>query len=456
MSAYCCTGGQTMPAAISTGATKSGGLVRTSSGGRSSSSVSTPPSRAQARASDPATTTVPARPVATSASAWLITSCWETPISQRSVRAPGDPTRRATVRAGSVSDHVPCGTAMQSMRPSSPGAPASAAAADTASVIRSTTGAASVGGAEPDQDREARVEGAHGSGHDARCYGPAMAHGEAGRWEAELEDFTKESFEADGKRRDVFRIGSGPAVIVISEIPGITPLVAQFGRRVAAAGCTAVLPVLFGDPGRPAGAAYMFQSIGPACVSREFSAFALKKTSPVTVWLRKLAAAEHERCGGPGVGVVGMCFTGGFALAMMVDDIVLAPVLSQPSLPFPLSKKFKADIGISDGDLARVKERTATGTCLLGLRFTNDPFCFEERFETLRRELGDAFIAVEIDSAPGNPHGHPKKAHSVLTEHLTDEEGTPTRAALDQTLTFFREKLGVGSGPGPRPDGLAP
>jgi dienelactone hydrolase len=281
-----------------------------------------------------------------------------------------------------------------------------------------------------------------------------MAHGEAGRWEAELEDFSKESFEADGKRRDVFRIGTGPAVIVISEIPGITPLVAQFGRRVAAAGCTAVLPVLFGDPGRPPGAAYMFQSIGPACVSREFSAFALKRTSPVTVWLRKLAAAEHERCGGPGVGVVGMCFTGGFALAMMVDDIVLAPVLSQPSLPFPLSKKFKADIGISDGDLARVKERTAAGACLLGLRFTNDPFCFEERFETLRRELGDAFIAVEIDSAPGNPHGHPQKAHSVLTEHLKDEEGTPTRAALDQTLTFFREKLGVGSGPGPRPDAM--
>jgi hypothetical protein len=44
----------------------------------------------------------------------------------------------------------------------------------------------------------------------------------------------------------------------------------------------------------------------------------------------------------------------------------------------------------------------------------------------------------------------------VLTEHLQDEEGTPTRAALDQTLTFFREKLGVGSGPGPRPDSLAP
>ena len=281
-----------------------------------------------------------------------------------------------------------------------------------------------------------------------------MATGDPGTREAALHGFVAESFEADGKRRDVYRIGTGPAVIVISEMPGITPLVAQFGRRVAAAGCTAVLPHLFGDPGRPASAGYTLRSIGPACVSREFSCFALRKTSPVTAWLRKLAAAEHARCGAPGVGAVGMCFTGGFALAMMVDDVVLAPVVSQPSLPFPITKKHKADLGISEADLSRVKERTAEGTCLLGLKFTNDPFCFPERFETLRRELGDRFIAVEIDSAPGNPYGHPKQAHSVLTEHLVDEPGTPTRAALDQTLSFFREQLGVGTGPGPRPEGM--
>ena len=89
---------------------------------------------------------------------------------------------------------------------------------------------------------------------------------------------------------------------------------------------------------------------------------------------------------------------------------------------------------------------------MLGLRFTNDPVSKRPRFDTLRRELGDNFIAVEIDSAPGNPFGHPKGAHSVLTEHLVDEPGMPTRAALDQTLSFFREKLGVGSGPGPRPE----
>jgi dienelactone hydrolase len=274
------------------------------------------------------------------------------------------------------------------------------------------------------------------------------------KWADALEGFTKESFEAEGKRRDVYRAGSGPAVIIMSEAPGMTPEQAVFGSRVVAAGCTAVMPNLFGDPGRPMSAGYTLKSLGPACVSREFSCFALKRTSPITTWLRALAAHEHERCGGPGVGAVGMCFTGGFALAMMVDEVMLAPVLSQPSQPFPITKKHKADIGISDEDLAKVKERTAAGQCLLGLRFTNDPFCFPQRFETLRRELGDKFIAVEIDSAPGNPYGHPKNAHSVLTHHLVDQEGTPTRAALDRTLAFFRENLGVGTGPGPRPEGM--
>lgn len=268
---------------------------------------------------------------------------------------------------------------------------------------------------------------------------------------AVLADFAKETFTSGGKTRDVYRLGSGPAVIVIAEMPGITPKVVAFARKVAAIGCTAVLPHLFGEPGAAPSVPVMLRSFGPACVSREFAVLALKKTSPVTVWLRALAADEHRRCGGPGVGVVGMCFTGGFALAMMVDDVVVAPVLSQPSLPFPLGARRKADIGISDADLARVKERVAGGACVVGLRFTHDPFCFPERFETLRRELGDGFIAVELDSSEGNPWGHPKQAHSVLTEHLQDTEGTPTRQALDQVLAFFAERLGLpapGSGDG--------
>jgi dienelactone hydrolase len=257
----------------------------------------------------------------------------------------------------------------------------------------------------------------------------------------ELPGFSCEPFTAEGKTRDIYRTGSGPAVIVMSEVPGITPLVADFGKKVAAIGCTAVLPNMFGTPGKSPSIPYALQTFVHACISHEFSTMVAGRTSPIITWLKALAKAEHERCGGPGVGAVGMCLTGGFALAMMVDDTVVAPVLSQPSLPVPFGASRKRDLGISPGDLARVKQRAEAGTKVLGLRFSNDPMCPPERFVRLREELGENFIAVEIDSSPGNPHGHPKNAHSVLTEHLQDSVGTPTRETLDQVLDFYKERL---------------
>ncbi|HEY7136726.1 MAG TPA: dienelactone hydrolase family protein [Acidimicrobiia bacterium] len=258
-----------------------------------------------------------------------------------------------------------------------------------------------------------------------------------------LDEFRRTTFEAEGERRDVYEAGSGPAVIVIAEVPGITPEVAGFARRLVDAGFTAVMPRLFGEPGRGLAMGYAAGVMARNCVAREFATFALDRTSPVTAWLRALARDAHARCGGPGVGVVGMCFTGGFALGMMVDENVVAPVLSQPSLPFPIGAKRKAAVGICGADLEQVKARAAQGTCILGLRFTNDMAVPAERFETLRRELGDAFIAVEIDSSPGNVYGIPRRAHSVLTNDLVDEAGHPTRAALDQVLAFLRDRLQV-------------
>jgi dienelactone hydrolase len=264
-----------------------------------------------------------------------------------------------------------------------------------------------------------------------------------------LTDFTKSSFTFDGKTRDVYRSGTGPAVMVIAEMPGITPKVVEFAERVEALGCSVALPHLFGDPGRdpytngPARAVpYVLSSMVPACISHDFHAFATGKTSPVIDWLRALARSLHEECGGPGVGAVGMCFTGGFALAMIADAPVLAPVLSQPSLPFPVGAGRKRDLGLSDEDLEKVKQKCAAQDLkVLGLRFTGDRAVPAERFERLRQELGGRFVGVEIDSSKGNPYGHRAAAHSVLTEDLQDEPGTPTRAALDQVLELFRSKL---------------
>ena len=256
-----------------------------------------------------------------------------------------------------------------------------------------------------------------------------------------LPGFEASTFTHDGVSRQVFRAGTGPAVIVIHEVPGLHPEAIEFGRRVIDAGFSVYMPSLFGTPGKPFGWAYTMRSIVGACVAREFVTMATDRTSPIISWLRRLAADAHAECGGPGVGAVGMCFTGGFALGMMVDETMLAPVLSQPSLPFSVGKRRKAAVGISDADLERVNERAAHGACLLGLRFTADPAVPPERFETLRRELGDAFIAVEIDSSRGNPHGVKRRAHSVLTLDLVDEPGHPTRAALEQVLAFLQERL---------------
>ena len=95
-----------------------------------------------------------------------------------------------------------------------------------------------------------------------------------------LEDFTRGSFSYRGVAHDVFRSGEGPAVIVIAEIPGITPQVADFARKVRAIGCTVLLPALFGEPGREMSGGYAAKSFGAACVSREFAAFATRKTAP--------------------------------------------------------------------------------------------------------------------------------------------------------------------------------
>lgn len=265
----------------------------------------------------------------------------------------------------------------------------------------------------------------------------------------DLSTFAKAAFGHGGHEHPVYRKGSGPAVVVITEMPGISPQVLGFADRVVDLGCSVALPDLFGTAGREPTAGgtlamtrYTLGSLLHVCISREFTLFAAGKSSPVVDWLRALARAEHERCGGPGVGAVGMCFTGGFALAMATDPVVLAPVLSQPSLPMGITRKHRASIDCSTAELDTVAGRCAAdGLRVIGLRFDGDPFVPPERFQFLRDRLGDGFVAVELKQSDGHPDGPLKKSHSVLTGALIDEPGQPTRAALDQVLELFRSKL---------------
>lgn len=253
--------------------------------------------------------------------------------------------------------------------------------------------------------------------------------------------FACESLDLVGQVRDVYQRGSGPAVIVMSEIPGITPEVARFARKVADAGFTCYLPQLFGEPMKPLTLGYAVQSMARACISREFRVLAANQSSPIVDWLRALARHAHEACGGPGVGVVGMCLTGNFGLAMMLGAPVIAPVLSQPSLPGGITPAQRAGLHASPEEIAAAKGKIEReGARILGLRFKGDPLCRAERFERLRETFGDAFEAIEIDDRHAKK-GAPIPPHSVLTTHLIDRDGEPTRAALDRTLAFLAEQL---------------
>ncbi len=258
----------------------------------------------------------------------------------------------------------------------------------------------------------------------------------------DLIDFSRETMTFQNQTKDVFWKGKGPCVVVLSEIPGITPEVAEFARRLTSQGFTVAMPNLFGTPGKPYSNGYALKSMTLACISKEFLLFARGRSSPVTQWIRKLVGAAASRCGGEGVGVVGMCLTGGFALALAVDALVKAPVMSQPSLPLPLGRKRKENLGLSKEELSIVQERIREEQlCVVGLRFTEDPLVSETRFQKLKDELGDGFIGIEIDSASSNSHGIRRSAHSVLTTEFRNTPEHPTFIAHEKVINHFKQRL---------------
>jgi len=262
-------------------------------------------------------------------------------------------------------------------------------------------------------------------------------------YEAALAGYEKFAFDDGRWTRNVYRKGSGPAVIVIHEMPGLHPGVIRFADRVAEAGMTVYCPHLFGEAGRPADhPAGMLTMLGGICVRREFNVWASDKSSPIVDWLRALARKVHADCGGKGVGAVGMCFTGGFALAMMTEPSMVAPVLSQPSLPLGSGNPRRAaGIGASPREIACAKQRFEDeDLSMIGLRFFGDPFVPDARFDTLKREFGDRFEAIELDPKDARPGGL-KHPHSVLTLNLADDG--PTKAAEERVLAFFRERTGA-------------
>ena len=182
-------------------------------------------------------------------------------------------------------------------------------------------------------------------------------------------------------------------------------------------------------------------------MSAEFRALAANKSSPVTKWLRSLARLAHDECGGPGVGAVGMCFTGNFALTMMLERSMLAPVLSQPALPL----NDPAGIEIAPDEVKAVRERLERDDLtVMAYRFEGDKFCMAQRFAAYEEALGDRFIGRVLPDSGANTdlapffERHVTTPHSVVTAHLIDEVGQPTIAARDEILGFFKYRLASG------------
>lgn len=254
--------------------------------------------------------------------------------------------------------------------------------------------------------------------------------------------FSQEEFTHEGVSKLVYRKGAGPGVVVITEVPGIHPGVITFAETLVESGFTVFLPELFGTTGKPVSNGYAIGTMLKLCVSREFYLLAAHESSPVTDWLRALVRKVHAELGGRGVGAVGMCLTGNFALSLAVEPAMMAPVLSQPALPLPTSADRKQALAISSGELATLQRRVEDeGYKVLGLCFTGDSKVPRERFASLKRELKSGFEAIEIDSTPGNKHGIPKTAHSVLTLDLVREAGHPTEQALQRVIEFLHERL---------------
>jgi dienelactone hydrolase len=254
--------------------------------------------------------------------------------------------------------------------------------------------------------------------------------------------FTQFEHRKGGRTRRVFATGSGPGVVLLHEVPGISESAAHFGRDLAAEGFTVWMPSLVDPERRPPDTLDGLAPFARACVAGEFALVSTKSTAPVTAWIRSVARRLHREVGGPGVGVIGMCLTGGFALASVLEPSVLAPVMCEPALPVRLLRPRAGRApGVSPSDAITIGRRVdAEGVCVLGFRFTGDRKSRPERFERLRGLLGDNFVGVEIDSGPGTPF--PPRAHSVFTkERAKEDEKKAIAPHLAHLLTFLRERL---------------
>ena len=194
--------------------------------------------------------------------------------------------------------------------------------------------------------------------------------------------FTAQTSDGNPVTHNIYQRGSGPPVVLIQELPGIGQQTLALADRLIGAGFEVILPHLFGPIGRISVAGNLVRVL---CLRKEFSVLAANRSSPIVDWLRLLCRDVSQSRGVPGVGVIGMCLTGNFAISMIADDSVLAAVASQPAMPF-----FKQGaLHMSPKEIAESRQALAIKGAMRVLRFERDPLSTVEKSKCIHRTFND-------------------------------------------------------------------
>lgn len=243
----------------------------------------------------------------------------------------------------------------------------------------------------------------------------------------ELRKFSSDAMGGNSVEFDIYEKGEGPIIIILQELPGIDQETIKFADKMVAYGFRVVMPHLFGPLGKFAIAGNLVRLF---CIRREFNLFAKKQTSPIVAWLKALCRDAQQRYNVKGVGVIGMCLTGNFAISLMADDSVLASVASQPSLPMFSQKS----LHMSDQDVSQISERLDEHGPMLSYRFAGDVLCTAAKFDAIDGAFNRDKERIKLTTVHGNKH-------AMLTAHFINEEGSSTQKVLDEIVAYFSKKL---------------
>lgn len=260
--------------------------------------------------------------------------------------------------------------------------------------------------------------------------------------------YAERGFTYEGIEHPVFRKGSGRPLLLLHELPGLAEPCVNFADRLHKAGFEVHLPLLVGEPLRYEALA----NYRRLCVSAEFARLQAGVSSPISRWLRALAADIVQSRPGSKLGVIGMCLTGAFVIPLVLTPGVAAGVVSQPAIPFDTLYRFTG-IGLRRGWRAQLNvhddELRDAGVCarreakhLLVQRYADDRLCPRDRIERIAQAFGAAAEVHEF-AEPSWLRRSFDPPHALLTEEYdrrTDDDPA-TRQALQRVLEFFDQHL---------------